>query len=54
MPTGKYIRTKQRDATKDLFFKMYGYKIFRFTDKEINKSPKNCINKVLKQIYNKP
>lgn len=41
---------KKSDATKDLFFKLYGFKVFRFTDKEINKSPKNCINKVLNYI----
>ncbi len=48
---GTYWHSREKNKGKDiaqdteLFFK--GYKVFRFIDKEINKSAKKCINKVI-------
>lgn len=43
-------KNKKRDVNKDfqLFFK--GYKTFRFTETEIKKSAKRCVNKLLKEV----
>ncbi len=47
----KYFpETAQNDATKNLVWNFNGYKVFRFWEHEINKSPKKCVNKVLKYI----
>lgn len=42
-------KRKGRDIVQDTILGFKGYRIYRFTDKEINKSPKRCINKILKE-----
>lgn len=37
---------KLRDKKQDKIMISYGYKIFRFTDIEINKSPQDCIRRI--------
>jgi very-short-patch-repair endonuclease len=37
---------KQRDKKQDNILTSYGYKIFRFTDIEIEKSPQKCLEKI--------
>ncbi len=55
---GKYWHNKkdrpQKDINRDLMalFK-YGYKTIRFTDEKINKSPKRCINEIIKERINR-
>lgn len=39
---------KQRDDNQNFILKFYGYKVFRFTGKEIKKSARKCLNKILK------
>ncbi len=41
-------KTKERDINQDFMLKFYGYKVFRFTNIEIKKSPKKCIDKIIK------
>lgn len=44
----KLPRAKIRDADQGLAMMFLGYRIFRFTETEINKSASKCISKVLK------
>lgn len=37
---------KERDANQDFVLTFNNYKVYRFTDKEINKSAKKCIDKI--------
>jgi very-short-patch-repair endonuclease/endogenous inhibitor of DNA gyrase (YacG/DUF329 family) len=41
-------KVKKRDINQDLVLMFNGYKVFRFTGIEINKSAKRCINKIIK------
>lgn len=41
---------KKRDNTQDLILGLHGYKVFRFSETEINKSPKRCVDKILRYI----
>lgn len=43
---------KESDMNQDYVLGFYGYKVFRFTDKEINKSAKKCIDKLEKYHEN--
>ena len=43
-------RNVQRDKFKDLYLSKKGWKVFRFFESEINKSPKKCVDKVIKEI----
>jgi very-short-patch-repair endonuclease len=38
----------KRDANQDFILTFYGYKVYRFTDKEIKKSAKKCVDKIIK------
>lgn len=40
-------KVKEKDERQNLILSSNGYKVFRFTNKDINKSVKNCVNKVL-------
>lgn len=43
-------KAKSRDIAQDVVLGFHNYKIFRFTEMEIKKSPRKCINKIcLKQ-----
>ena len=42
-------KVKEKDINQDFMLTFYGYKVFRFTDKEIKASPKKCIDIVLKE-----
>lgn len=44
------LERKRKDATKNLIYSFNGYKVFIFWEHEINKSPKKCINKILRYI----
>lgn len=39
---------KIRDLNQDFMLTFYGYKVFRFTDKEIKRSVKKCIDRIIK------
>lgn len=41
---------KKKDLDQDFTMTFHGYKIFRFNDIEINKSPSKCIDKVIRHI----
>jgi len=41
--------TKARDRNQDFILTFYGYKVFRFWEKDIKKSAKKCIEKILKE-----
>ena len=43
-------KVKKRDATQDLVYSLNEFKVFRFCESEINKSPRKCIKAVLKYI----
>ncbi len=40
-----------RDRKKDLFLKQKGYKVFRFPEEDINKSPLTCLEKIFNFSY---
>lgn len=40
----------ERDRNQNTVLKTLGYKVFRFREKEINVSPKHCVNKVIKYL----
>lgn len=42
---------KQRDKKQDIILTSYGYKIFRFTDIEINKSTQKCLEKIYGKLF---
>lgn len=44
---------KTKDLNSNFMLTFYGYKVFRFTDKEIMKSAKKCIDKIYQQIRKK-
>ena len=44
-----FDKAKIKDMNQDFMLKFYGYKVFRFTEKEIKKSPKKCIANVIKE-----
>ena len=41
---------EESDKKQNIFLLKMGYTLFRFTEKEIKKSPQECINKIIKQI----
>ena len=45
-------RNIQRDKFKDLYLSEKGWKVFRFFELDINKSPKKCIDKISNEIKN--
>jgi very-short-patch-repair endonuclease len=42
-----YLNVVARDRRKDDYLTSLGYRVFRFTDREIRKSPSDCIDRVL-------
>ena len=46
-------KVQRRDATQNLLLTMSGYKVFRFWEKDINKSAKRCVNKVVRFLKKK-
>jgi len=46
-------KRKVRDTNQNFMLTFHGYKVFRFTENEIKKSAKECIDKVLKFIRGK-
>jgi very-short-patch-repair endonuclease len=42
-------KAKQRDINQDLILMFHGFNVYRFTETEINKSPKRCINKIFRE-----
>ena len=46
-------KAKDKDATQNLLLTMSGYKVFRFWEKDINKSAKRCVNKVVRFLKKK-
>ena len=43
-----FKKTKIKDFNQNFMLTFYGYKVFRFSDKEIKKSVRKCINKIIK------
>jgi len=43
-------RNNQRDKFKDKYLTKKGWKVFRFFESEINKSPQKCVNKVMNEV----
>jgi very-short-patch-repair endonuclease len=41
-------KVKQRDINQNFILMFHGFNVYRFTETEINKSPKRCINKILR------
>lgn len=50
---GKYWhsleKVKRRDINQDLILMFHGFNVYRFSEDQINKSARRCINKVLRQ-----
>lgn len=44
-----FQKAKDKDINQDFLLGFKGYKVFRFTETQINKSVKRCINKVIKE-----
>lgn len=42
---------KGKDMAQDMALCVYGYKIFRFTETEIKKSPSGCIDKIINGVF---
>jgi len=40
----------KRDKFKDLYLSKKGWKIFRFFESDINKSPEKCVDKIINEI----
>lgn len=41
-------KRKNKDSNQDFLLVFRGYKVFRFSEKEIRRSPKRCVNKIIR------